>query len=218
MRSLSLSGLTALLLPLASAATVTLYIGPSPHLANNGAGQSSLPASTHATLSTLGSKYSAQLTPSGEFVFRNVSEGSYLGDVHCSTYAFAPVRVDVAEGEGEGAPVVVEAWETYRGNEWGNKGEVVARREGLRLGSLGKGYFVESKNHFEESHDFDGVVDPEMKAEFEERQKTNPMNGLLSGQASGANPMGNFDMAAYLAGSNKKEGNGRGGDNGAVRR
>lgn len=57
-----------------------------------------------------------------------------------------------------------------------------------------------------------------MKAEFEERQKSSPMNNLLAGQASGANPMGNFDMAAFLAGSNKKEGSGRGADDGVVRR
>jgi O-acetylhomoserine/O-acetylserine sulfhydrylase len=55
-------------------------------------------------------------------------------------------------------------------------------------------------------------VDPEMRAEWEARQKENPMNALM-GAASGqnANPMGNFDMAAYLAGSSSNkadEGNG----------
>lgn len=42
-----------------------------------------------------------------------------------------------------------------------------------------------------------------MRAEFEERQKSNPMNSLLGGGGGqpGANPMGNFDMAAFLAGS-----------------
>jgi O-acetylhomoserine/O-acetylserine sulfhydrylase len=52
------------------------------------------------------------------------------------------------------------------------------------------------------------TVDPEMRAEWEERQKENPMNSIM-GAASGqnANPMGNFDMAAFLAGSgsNKAE-------------
>lgn len=50
-------------------------------------------------------------------------------------------------------------------------------------------------------------MDPEMKAEWEESQKKNPMNSLMgaaTGQA-GANPVGSFDMAAYLAGSGKKE-------------
>lgn len=55
-------------------------------------------------------------------------------------------------------------------------------------------------------------VDPEMRAEFEERQKSNPMNSLLSGaQPGGQGPMGDFDMAAFLAGSNKKEASGSGG-------
>lgn len=51
-------------------------------------------------------------------------------------------------------------------------------------------------------------VDPEMRAEFEERQKSNPVNSILSGQQSTPNPMGDFDMAAYLAGSKKEGKNG----------
>lgn len=47
-----------------------------------------------------------------------------------------------------------------------------------------------------------------MRAEFEERQKSNPVNSLLSGQQSAPNPMGDFDMAAYLAGSKKEGKNG----------
>ena len=35
---------------------------------------------------------------------------------------FAPLRVDIAEGEGA---EVVKAWGTWRGNEWENKGEAV---------------------------------------------------------------------------------------------
>lgn len=41
-----------------------------------------------------------------------------------------------------------------------------------------------------------------MKAEFEARQREGPMAGMGGQQ----NPLGNFDMAAFLAGSNKKEG------------
>ncbi len=55
--------------------------------------------------------------------------------------------------------------------------------------------------------EFYGLVDPEMRAEWEERQKSNPMNGLMGTAAGqpGASPMGNFDMAAFLAGSSKKD-------------
>ncbi len=43
-------------------------------------------------------------------------------------------------------------------------------------------------------------MDPELKAEFEERQKGSAIAG---GQA--ANPLQNFDAAAWLAGSKKSE-------------
>lgn len=54
------------------------------------------------------------------------------------------------------------------------------------------------------------TVDPEMKKEWEESQKSNPMNSLMGGQQGTQNPMGNFDMAAFLAGSSK-DNNGNGG-------
>lgn len=55
------------------------------------------------------------------------------------------------------------------------------------------------------------TVDPEMKKEWEESQKSNPMNSLMGGGQQGAqSPMGNFDMAAFLAGSSK-DNNGAGG-------
>ena len=40
------------------------------------------------------------------------------------------------------------------------------------------------------------LVDPEMKAEFEEQQK----KSILSGGANTPNPLQNFDMAAWMAG------------------
>lgn len=58
-----------------------------------------------------------------------------------------------------------------------------------------------------------------MKAEFEQRQKEGPL-GMMSGGGGGQqeNPLGNFDMAAYLAGSGKKEGGNGGSKNQGVRR
>lgn len=47
-------------------------------------------------------------------------------------------------------------------------------------------------------------MDPELKAEFEERQKS----GGLTGGANGANPLQNFDAAAWLAGSGGKKNEG----------
>lgn len=54
----------------------------------------------------------------------------------CHTHHFAPLRVDVHEGlklksDGSGIDDVaeVQVWGTFRGNEWGNKGEVVPVKE-----------------------------------------------------------------------------------------
>lgn len=50
-------------------------------------------------------------------------------------------------------------------------------------------------------------MDPELRAEFEAQQKSGPMSAVMGGGQGGAdnNPLGNFDMAAYLAGSGKKD-------------
>jgi len=96
---------------------LTISIPSSQHLPNPAA----LPASTTATLTTLAHTYSSHLSTSHTFRFRNVSvPGSYLFSVSCATHLFGPLRVDVAADGG------VEAWRTFRGNEWGNKGEEVA--------------------------------------------------------------------------------------------
>ena len=119
------------------AADLTLYLPTKPN-------PFALPPTTHATLTTLGDSYSAPLSAVNTFVFRNVSApGSYLADVHCTTDAFHPLRIDV---DADGA---VHAWETFRGNEWDNKGEALAVREGsagrgVELRALGaKNYFFE---------------------------------------------------------------------------
>lgn len=49
-------------------------------------------------------------------------------------------------------------------------------------------------------------MDPELRAEFEERQKSSPLTG---GQAA-ANPLQNFDAAAWLAGGSTKSESGSG--------
>lgn len=81
-----------------------------------------------------------------------MTEGSYLLDVHCLTHAFAPLRVDVVpvqsgsdETKDSEKALKVSAWETFRGNDWGNKGEAV----GVTGGSLevrvfgGKAFYME---------------------------------------------------------------------------
>lgn len=123
--------------------SITLALPPSASLPNPAA----LPPSTRASLSSLGVLLVAPLSTQNTFVFRNVSAGSYLADVACATHAFAPLRVDVDLVSGEAGGVTVKAWETYRGNEWGNRGEgVVPAGEGgwLEVRVLGgKGYYSE---------------------------------------------------------------------------
>jgi hypothetical protein len=110
-----------------------------------------LPASTHATLTTLSNTYSTPLRSDNTFDFRNVSSGSYLLDAHCHTHAFAPLRVDVHEliTTVVGNDQEVQVWGTFRGNEWSNKGEVVQaqKEEGIWTfnGRVqgGKDYFIE---------------------------------------------------------------------------
>lgn len=150
-------------------------------------------------------------------------------DVHCHTHFFAPLRVDVSEGKVVGAAdsqAEVQVWGTFRGNEWSNKGEVKEVKEvedrvgvwGFDVKCMGKKeYFIERtgfspmsilKNPmiliagvsmilvFGMPYIMDNM-DDEMKAEFAESQKRSPLAG---GQAA-ANPLQNFDAAAWLAGS-----------------
>ncbi|KMW68818.1 hypothetical protein BDDG_13050 [Blastomyces dermatitidis ATCC 18188] len=125
------------LLTYATASILTITIPPSNLLPN----PNSLPASTHATLTTLrsypsspsSSSASGTSTPAGlrlkaplsrksNFVF-NIPSGqvqgsqSFLLDIHSRDYIFAPYRVDVDADGG-----VVGVWETYRGNAWENRG------------------------------------------------------------------------------------------------
>ncbi|KAI8964986.1 hypothetical protein F5Y11DRAFT_48005 [Daldinia sp. FL1419] len=215
--------------------TLTLWVPssqslPNPHI---------LPSSTHATLSALRAAYDAPLSAAGFFVFRNVTPGSYLADVYCPTHAFVPLRIDVlahtpadepgtGAGAKEDAGLVVRAWETYRGNDWDNKGQEVPRSGGgFAVRALGpKEYFIERGSFsilsiLKNPMILMGLVsmalfigmpklienmDPEMRAEWEEQQKSSPMSSLMGGGPQpGANPMGNFDMAAYLAGQGSKK-------------
>ncbi|KAI0900894.1 hypothetical protein F4806DRAFT_450313 [Annulohypoxylon nitens] len=216
----------------------TLWIPSSAILPNPNA----LPPNTHATLSSLQQTYTAPLSTSNVFAFHNVTPGSYLADVHSGTHAFVPMRVDVfaptqQAGEGEGAKatawkgLLVKAWETYRGNDWDNKGAELPRSGGelarFPVRVLGpKEYYIERGSFsvfgiLKNPMILMGLVsmvlflglpklidnmDPEMRAEFEEQQKKSPMGSLMGGgQQANANPMGNFDMAAYLAGQSSKK-------------
>lgn len=109
---------------IANAAQLTVVVPQSPPLLANPA---TLPPSTHATLTGApGVHYSARITPQNAMTFKNVTQGSYLLDIYTRDYTFPPCRVDVSmteAGADDSAPEeVVEVWQTFRGNEWSNKG------------------------------------------------------------------------------------------------
>ena len=104
-----------------AAASLTIAIPPSTQFPNPHV----LPATTHATLTTLPSAskdhiLTASLTRSSTLVFDNLPQGhseSYLLDIRSPGFVFSPYRVDVAA---DGS--VLGVWETYRGNPWDNRG------------------------------------------------------------------------------------------------
>lgn len=134
---MQLSFLSLLGAPLLALATTLTLSLPTNQLLPN---PNTLPPSTHATLSTFGKPTQiGQLTTANTFIFHNLTAGSYLADIHCRTHAFAPLRVDVADSG------VVAVWETYRGNDWDNKGEAIHPIDGkYEVRVLGyKNYFME---------------------------------------------------------------------------
>lgn len=60
-------------------------------------------------------------------------------------------------------------------------------------------------------------MDPEMRAEFEEAQKSSPMAGLLGGGGAKSGAQG-FDAAGWLAGQGKGKDGATGAGAGAVKR
>ncbi len=117
--------------------SITFQIGIPTHLQDQQPQQqlqqllTTIPGWTRATLEAgHGRRYvSAPITAGGKLVFANVTAGSYLGEVHCTTNVFGPLRVDVEEetlGSG-GKRLLVTATETYRGNDWANRGEALRR-------------------------------------------------------------------------------------------
>jgi hypothetical protein len=138
--------LPALLLGLPTAlASITLLLPAVPN-------PFALPPSTHATLTSLHTSHSAPISSLNTFVFHNVTPGSYLADVHCKTDGFRPLRIDVAlDPHGQ---QTFQAWTTFRGNEWGNKGEQLpVRNGGVEVKSIGKKiYFVDRPKCMSSSH------------------------------------------------------------------
>ncbi|KAF2710936.1 hypothetical protein K504DRAFT_489903 [Pleomassaria siparia CBS 279.74] len=213
-----------------SAARFTLHI-PNTPIVN----PSTLPSTTYATLHSSGAPIEAYLTRANSFNFANVSAGSYLLMVHCRDYAFHPLRLDVSveeavEGSGEKRELV-KAWQTFIGNEWDNKGELIGEGGNgvvLETRPLGQKYYFQERQGFSPLSFLKSPMilmalfsmvmifgmpylmenmDPETRAEFEEMQKKSPL------APSGENPaqkLQNFDLAGWMAGKTDSGSNSRG--------
>lgn len=120
--------LLTLLPTLSTTYRLTITLPPSPQQPTYN--PSHLPASTHATLYKHAHTLQAPLTRRNTFEFHDLPEGSWLLTIYSRDWTFQPGRVDVngsveavgVDGRQEGKRKV-DAWQTFWGNEWGNKGE-----------------------------------------------------------------------------------------------
>ncbi|KTW26143.1 hypothetical protein T552_04196 [Pneumocystis carinii B80] len=96
-----------------------------------------LPSSTVILLSSANILKRTHLTSRGDFSIKNVTEGSYLLEVVCSTHLFDPLRVDIslikktqtneidlsAEKDSETSYLeLIKVYKVYRGNKWDDFG------------------------------------------------------------------------------------------------
>ena len=101
---------------LAVAARLDIRVPPSAALPNPG----TLSSTTHAVLlGPTSVRYDAPLRRDTSFSFPSIQDASYLLTIHSRDHVFPPLRIDVSKS---GEVSRVSAWQTFRGNEWSNKG------------------------------------------------------------------------------------------------
>lgn len=224
--SLVVLAVTACLSPLAYAASLKIQIPPSAILAN----PNTLPASTHATLTSgQGPVIQAPLRRGNIIEFQEVPKAaSYILDIYAHDYTFAPYRIDVAADD-----TISGIYETYRGTQWSDHGiQLVA--ESTSAATI-QAKVLSKKSFYEERQGFSPLsllknpmilmgiaalgltfgmpklmenMDPEMKAEYEEMQKSGPAKGLMGAlqSSSGGGGASNFDLAGWMAGAQQNAG------------
>ncbi|MCJ1465341.1 hypothetical protein MMC07_003959 [Pseudocyphellaria aurata] len=165
-----------------------------------------LHSSTNALLIKTGFTRTAPLTRANTFVFRNLTEsGSYLLDIGCRDWDFAPMVAHVREegdivvgrrGGGDIKRMEGGGWEVRAvkpRDNWEDRGGFspmsLLKNPMILIAVLGFGFIVGMPYLLDS-------MDPETRAEFEEQQK----KSILNTGASGGNPLQNFDMAAWMAG------------------
>ncbi|KAI9831062.1 MAG: hypothetical protein M1826_003960 [Phylliscum demangeonii] len=165
----------------------------------------------------------APLLRSGRFIFRNLTaDSSYLLSVHSPDYVFAPHRVDVVRRPAADGAVGVRVYRAFVGSAWDDRGEMKGQSGGdgnaadgknveVVLEVLGrKEYYISPLSLLRNPMILLAVVamgvvfgmpyllenmDPEMRKEFEEQQRSSALTNAASG-----NPLQGFDMAAWMAG------------------
>ena len=218
MRVPTLLALLGYLSALAAAVSLRVQIPPSNILPN----PNSLPASTHATLTSGSGPVLRAIIRKGNYIeFDDIpTTGSHLLDIYSHSHVFAPFRIDISE-----AHHITLAAETYRGIQWSDHGVNFAPAPTTNLTINAK--CLSQKDFYETRQGFNvlsllknpmilmGVValaftfgmpklmenmDPEMKAEYEQMQKKSPVGAVgraMQGQGGGAE---GFDLAGFLAG------------------
>ncbi|KAK5163599.1 uncharacterized protein LTR77_010548 [Saxophila tyrrhenica] len=214
----------------ASAARLTISIPPSPPQLPNPA---TLTSSTHAVLlGPPGVRYDVPLRRDNIFLFPDIDAASYLLTIHSRDHQFPPLRVDVEKTD---SAQTISAWQTFRGNEWSNKGpsygsaqneatfevrpfaqkEFYMERGGFNILSFLKSpmilmSLVSVVMIFGLPKMMENM-DPEMKAEMEQMSSKGP----ISGSEGAASQIQNFDLAGWMAGSG---GGGASGGSGSKKR
>ncbi|KAF2718551.1 hypothetical protein K431DRAFT_287570 [Polychaeton citri CBS 116435] len=209
--------LAAALGGLASAAQLTVSIASSQLLPNPAV----LPSSTHAVLlGQSGDRHDVPIRRDNAFLFPSLAAGDYLLTIHGRDHFFPPLRIDVSAGA-DGLSEKVEAWQTFRGNDWDNKGQQYGSSDSGTLNIDVRAIGV--KDYYQPRGGFNVLgflkspmilmglfsmvmvfglpylmenMDPETRKEFEEMQSKSP----ISGNQGAATAMQNFDLASWMAG------------------
>jgi len=148
--SLVLQSIALCLVSLVQAAQLTISI-PSSQILDN---PSALPPSTHATLlGPDGHLRRALLTRSNTLSFPSLPIGAHLLNIHSRDYTFAPLRVDVSPSTtAEGTAEIIEVHQTFRGNEWSNKGQKYGSAKSqlvIAIPPIGKRDFYQARGGFD---------------------------------------------------------------------
>ncbi|QIX02165.1 hypothetical protein AMS68_007682 [Peltaster fructicola] len=205
--------LLAVVPTLALAAKLNVQIAAGNALSNT----ASLPASAHAVLlGPTGLRHDTPLRRDSSFTFDDITPASYLLTIYAHELIFPPLRVDVVQQAGQEE---ISAWQTFRGNEWSNKGPHFGTANdqlSIQVRPAGQKEFYQPRGGFNligflkspmilmalfsvvmifgMPYLMDNM-DPETKQSSKRCRRS-----LLSGSSGAASQIQNFDLAGFLSG------------------